>query len=232
MSASLSQLQTRLAYTFRNPALLERAVTHSSYLYDSPDISESNQRLEFLGDAVLQLILTHELFVLFPGYREGQLSKHRAALAKGAFLARIAREIGLDVCLKLSASEEAGGGRTRTSALEDAFEALVGALFLDSDLLTTKRVVLSLYGSLPERLETVADTENPKGRLQEIIQPQHGNEALRYVVTQMTGEDHAKEFDVTVFLFERALGSGHGPSKKAAEEAAARVALRTLSVGQ
>jgi ribonuclease-3 len=225
MSAPLDQLQARLTYTFRDALLLERAVTHPSYLQDHPDTAESNQRLEFFGDAVLQLILTQTLYDLYPGDREGMLSKRRAALTNGVFLARIAREIGLDACLRLSASEESTGGRTRAGALEDTFEALVGALYLDSDFPTARRIVLGLYGPLPERLGGVEEAENPKGRLQELIQPLHGNQALRYVVTQTTGEDHAREFEVAVFLLERLLGTGRGPSKKIAEEAAARMAL-------
>jgi ribonuclease-3 len=98
-------------------------------------------------------------------------------------------------------------------------------LYLDSDFPTARRIVLGLYGPLPERLGGVEEAENPKGRLQELVQPQHGNQALRYVVTQTTGEDHAREFEVAVFLLERPLGTGRGPSKKIAEEAAARVAL-------
>lgn len=231
MSAILDQLQSRLGYTFRDPALLELAFTHTSYLPEHPEITESNQRLEFLGDAVLQLILTEALFALYPGEREGVLSKRRAALAKGAFLFGLARELDLDACLQLGSSEEATGGRQRASALEDAFEALVGALYLDSDLVITRRVVLDLYGSLPERLSVMEHQENPKGRLQELIQPEHGNHALRYLVASIEGEDHARAYEVVVFLNDRLLGRGRGPSKKVAEEAAARAALVTLQAG-
>jgi len=224
--SALLQFQTRIGHTFRQPALLECAVTHPSWLPEHPG-SESNQRLEFLGDAVLQLLLTEALFSLFPADREGELSRHRASLTKGVFLARLAREIGLDACLRLGASEEAAGGRKRTAALEDAFEALVGALFLDSDLATTRRVVLALYGPLPDRLARET-ADNPKGRLQEIVQPRHGNEALRYEVTRTEGADHAKAYEVSVFLLDRRLGTGRGTSKKLAEEAAAHEALKTL----
>ena len=225
---SLGQLQARLGYTFRDAALLERAVTHSSYLQDHPHILENNQRLEFLGDAVLQLLLTEKLFELFPADREGLLSKRRAALANGVFLARLAREISLDGCLRLGTGEESAGGRARASASEDAFEALVGAIYLDSDLPTVRRIVLALYGSLPERLAVVEDVGNPKGRLQELIQPAHGNSALRYEVVRIEGEDHAREYEVSVHLLDRPLGTGRGSSKKLAEESAARAALVTL----
>ena len=227
----LDALQERLQYRFRDGALLERAVTHSSLLQEHPEITESNQRLEFLGDAVLQLVLTEALFNLFPAEREGPLSRRRAALANGTFLTQMAREIGLDKCLRLAASEEATGGRTRASSLEDAYEALVGAIFLDSDLPTTKRIVLALYGDLTGRLAIVERVENPKGRLQEIVQPQYGNNAVRYEVTRVVGEDHAREYEVAVFVRDRTLGSGRGTSKKLAEEAAAREALQRLQSG-
>ena len=225
MSASLAQLEARLGHTFRNRDLLERAVTHPSYLQDDPTILESNQRLEFLGDAVLQLVLTEDLFDLFPTEREGVLSKHRAALANGVFLAQLAREIGLDTCLKLGASEESTGGRTRPAALEDAFEALIGAIYLDSDIDQARRVLRQLYGPLRDRLSAVEDIGNPKGRLQELVQPLHGNSAVRYEVTRVEGQDHAREYEVTVFVLDRPLGTGKGTSKKQAEEIAARAAL-------
>jgi ribonuclease-3 len=224
----LERLQARLTYTFRSQALLMRAMTHLSFLQDHPDETESNQRLEFLGDSVLQLVLTHTLFELYPGDREGLLSKRRAALSKGAFLSKMSAEIGISECLRLGAGEEAAGGRTRASTLEDAFESLLGALYLDSDFTTVRRIILGLYGSLPDRLATVEDVENPKGRLQEMIQATHGNNALHYDTLGTYGEDHAKEYEMGVFLNERRIGIGRGPSKKAAEEAAARMALETL----
>jgi ribonuclease-3 len=229
MSDALRQLQARIGYAFRDLALLQRAVTHTSSLQDNP-ARESNQRLEFLGDAVLQLVLTETLFQLFPDDREGLLSKRRAALANGVFLARLADEVSLASCLVLGGSEEAAGGRARPAANEDAFEALIGAIYLDSDLATVRRVALALYGPLPERLASVENLENPKGRLQELIQPAHGNNALRYEVVRIDGEDHAREYEVAVLLFDRPLGNGRGPSKKLAEETAARAALETLAL--
>jgi ribonuclease III len=224
----LQALQERLSYQFLHPELLERAVTHPSLLQENPAITESNQRLEFLGDAVLQLILTEALFNLFPTEREGPLSRRRAALANGVFLTLLAREIGLDSCLRLATSEESTGGRTRASSLEDAFEALIGAIFLDADLATARRVVLSLYGDLTRRLASVEEVDNPKGRLQELVQPQHGNNAVRYEVTGIHGEDHAREYEVAVFIRDQSYGKGKGTSKKLAEEAAAREALARL----
>lgn len=228
MSASLDVLQDRLGYRFRQPALLERAVTHLSYLADHPTVAESNQRLEFLGDAVLQILIAEELFYLYPEEREGVLSRRRALLVNGTFLAGLAREINLDQCLRLGSSEESTGGRMRPSALGDAFEALIGAIYLDSDIDRARRIVREVYGPLPARLLNVEDVENPKGQLQELIQPVHGNNALRYEVVRIEGQDHAREYEVAVHLHDRLLGSGRGTSKKAAEEVAAQAALETL----
>ncbi len=227
MSDILAQLQARIDHTFRDATLLEVAVTHTSFLPENPGVA-CNQRLEFLGDAVLQLVLTEALFQLFPADREGALSKRRAALANGTFLARLAGEIELAAALRLGASEELAGGRARTAAIEDAFEALIGAVYLDSDLATARRVVLALYGPLSARLALVEDIDNPKGRLQELVQPLHGNHALRYEVLHIVGEDHAREYEVAVFLLDRQLGIGRGSSKKVAEEAAARMALTNV----
>lgn len=227
MSDPLTQLQERIGYTFRDHTLLAAAVTHLSYAAEHPEAGESNQRLEFLGDAVLQILIGEALFDLFPTEREGALSKRRALLVNGTFLAHLAREIHLDACLRLGVSEESTGGRSRSSSLGDAFEALVGAIYRDSDIDRARRVVLDLYGPLPDRLSNLEQVENPKGRLQELIQPLHGNNAVRYEVISITGEDHAREYEVAVFIRDQQRGTGRGPSKKLAEEAAARAALGT-----
>ncbi len=230
--AKFSALQKKIGYPFREPTLLVEALTHGSYLQDDPAAAPHNQRLEFLGDSVLQFILTAALYRDYPTEREGVLSRRRAVLSKGEFLTQMARDLGLDASLRLSKSEETAGGRSRASILEDAFEALVGAIYLDSDLATTQTLVLGWYGPLSERLVLSEDAENPKGRLQELVQPEHGNVALRYEVSATTGPRHARIFEVEVLLNNKKLGSGSGPSKKVAEEAAARVALATLRSGQ
>jgi ribonuclease-3 len=224
----LIALQKRIGYSFRTPPLLIEALTHGSYLQEKPDAGAHNQRLEFLGDAVLHFIITDSLYRETTTEREGILSRHRAILSKGEFLTKLARDLGLDVCLRLNKSEEDAGGRGRASILEDAFEALVGAIYLDSDLPTTRSVVLAWYGPLADRVLPAEDAENPKGRLQELIQPVHGNVALRYEVVGTTGPRHAQEYEVAVYLKDRKLGDGRGSSKKAAEEEAARVALAVL----
>jgi ribonuclease-3 len=225
-------IQARLGYTFRNPALLVEALTHSSYAPEHADAGPHNQRLEFLGDAVLLLVLTEALFREFPDEREGVLSRRRAGLTKGLFLSQLARDLGIAEGLRLGRSELDAGGHDRASTLEDAMEALVGAIFLDSDFDTARRVILGWYGSISARVALTEDHENPKGRLQELVQPEHGNNALRYDVTGIDGPNHAREFAVTVFFLDKPIGSGRGSSKKAAEEQAARVALETLRAGR
>jgi ribonuclease-3 len=228
MPEKLKALQIRIGYEFRNSALLNEAMTHPSYLQDHPKSGPHNQRLEYLGDSVLQFVLTEALYRDYANEREGVLSRRRAVLSKGGFLTQMARDLGLDAALRVSKSEDETGGRGRASILEDAFEALVGAVYLDSDLPTTRERVLAWYGPLAGRLLSTEDAENPKGRLQELVQPEHGNNAIRYDVTATTGPRHAREYTVAVFLNDRQLGTGSGPSKKVAEEVAARVALATL----
>ena len=227
MSDPHQDLQLRIGYRFQNPQWLALALTHPSWLQDHPEQTESNQRLEFLGDAVLQLVLTENLFTLYPDDREGDLSKRRAALSNGQYLAGLAQEISLGSSLLLSQSECQTGGREKDSALEDALEALIGAIFRDSDFPTVRDVVTRLYGDLTQRLDAVIPEENPKGRLQELIQPTLGNGALRYEVAHVSGQDHEREYQARVFLQDELIGSGKGSSKKAAEEEAAREGLNS-----
>lgn len=228
MTGDLKTLQERIGYGFRDPDYLTRALTHASWLQDNPGAGGDNQRLEFLGDSILQLILTEALFALFPQDSEGDLTKRRAVLGKGEFLAGLAREIGLDRCLRLGAGEEAAGGRARDAALEDSFEALVGAVGLDGGTESARRTVLGIYGDLGRRLAALEGRANPKGRLQELIQPLHGNQAIRYEVVSTAGADHERAYEVAVFVQDRRVASGRGPSKKLAEEEAARAALAAL----
>lgn len=227
MNDDLDPLQARLHHRFRDVSLLETALTHSSLAVERPGL-ENNERLEFLGDAVLQILLSEALYRLFPQDREGLLSKRRSLLVNQHFLGRLSRTIGADAYLRLGKSEEKTGGRERTSVLGDAFEAIVGAVYLDSDLATTRTVVMPIFGDLLAHLAASEEADNPKGRLQELVQPEHGNNALRYEVTKIEGEDHARIFEVSVHLHDRLLGHGRGTPRKVAEEAAARIALQTL----
>jgi ribonuclease III len=227
--ASLAALQSRLGHTFTRPELLTEALTHPSYLNEHPDAGPQNQRLEFLGDAVLQLIVTDALYALFPAEPEGALSRRRSILTKGRCLTQLALELGLDSALRLGGSEDTPAGRTRASNLEDAFEALVGALYLDAGLESCRALVLAAYGPLEPRLAVGGAVDNPKGRLQELVQSLPDSGALRYDTVQSGGPDHDREYSSGVHLGDRLLGEGRGPSKKAAEEAAARAALEHLA---
>jgi ribonuclease-3 len=220
---TLDELEQRLGHRFANRAFLEESLTHPSHTQAQP--GPSNQRLEFLGDAVLQLIVSTALFDAFPEEREGVLSRRRSVLTKGVFLVKVALELGIDHALRLSPAEEAAGGRTRASTLEDAFEAVVGALYLDADLQTVRTNLLRWYGPLDVRLGGLEQHENPKGRLQELVQPIHGNDALHYELHRTKGAPHERSFDVHLHFIGRKIAEGQGSSKKEAEENAARAAL-------
>jgi len=156
MSDALLQLQSRLGYTFRDPALLARALTHPSLANELPELKEANQRLEFLGDAVLQLVLSEEIFRLYPAEREGVLTNRRKKLVEGRFIAELARELSLDESLRVQpATPELARSQ---SALEDAFEALVAAIYLDAGYDSTRATVLRIYGDLAARLEKTLRT--------------------------------------------------------------------------
>jgi ribonuclease III len=222
----LSQLQSRLGHTFANPALLLQALTHPGYANEHPSDGDHYQRLEFLGDAVIQFVVTAALFHLRPTEREGELSRLRVALTNGIFLGQLARELDLPSHLRFCVAEQKTGGSPTVAG--DAYEAVVGAIFLDAGLPAAQAFILRTYGDLEARLASLRiDDANPKGRLQERVQPAHGTGALRYETVLAGGPDHAKEYRSTVFLADRALGTGTGTSKKAAEEAAARAALTT-----
>jgi ribonuclease-3 len=226
MSDDLRAFQDRIGYAFRNAELLERALTHPSLLAEGT--GTHNQRLEFLGDSVLALILAEQLFKLFPGEREGHLARARSALAKGEYLAGIARKLGLESVLRLSEQEEKAGGRERTSSLEDALEAVVAAVYLDSDFQTARRVVLPWYGDLQALTEHLLSDDNPKGRLQELIQGTSPDTPIAYELVHSEGPDHAKTFIMELRIGGKVSGMGQGRSKKDAEENAAREALEKL----
>ena len=220
-----SALESRLGYVFKNSELLMVSLTHPSFVKKQAEEGEHYQRLEFLGDAVLSLVLAEALYIEFPEEREGGLSRNRAALVQGEQLAAMAWELGLDSYLRLGNTEEQAGVRRLDSVLEDVFESLVGAIYLDSDWDTTKAVVLGWYGCLRGRLEERLTDHNPKGELQEWVQSLHGNNVVEYDTISESGPDHRKRFTVTVKIQGECVGQGSGYSKKEAEENAARAAL-------
>jgi ribonuclease-3 len=219
-------LEEQLGHTFGNRELLVRSLTHPSYCHDQKTPIEHNQRLEFLGDAILGFILADELFRHLPNEREGELTRSRSALAKGKQLCALAHELGLKEWIRMSAAEERNDGRERDSILEDTLEAVIGAIYLDSNLETTKGVVNKWIGDIDKRLRKLLQVHNPKGQLQEIIQPTLGNTAIEYQIIEADGPDHARVFKVEVIIEGKSYGSGSGSSKKEAEENAAFQALK------
>jgi ribonuclease-3 len=222
----MNPLEQRLHYKFRNPLLLAEALTHPSLGHETQRHHFDNQRLEFLGDAVLQLIFTEYLFDHFPELPEGQLTKMRAQLVSREGLRVHALAIDLGKYLMMGRGEEASGGRERASALADAYEAHIGAMYLDSDYVTVRRVVLTQTREHLELLEADAlDHNNPKGRLQEILQS-ISPQSPTYPIIDQSGPEHEKRFVAKIVWCGHSLGEGHGRSKKEAEVAAAREALK------
>jgi ribonuclease-3 len=217
-------LEHRLDYQFRNQDLLRQALTHPSLGHEKQRYHEDNQRLEFLGDAVLQLVITEYLYAHFPREQEGRLTKLRARLVSRDALTAHAQSLDLGRHLLMGRGEEASGGRSRASTLADAFEAIVGAIYLDSAFVTAREFVLrEMRGALENVREAPVDI-NPKGQLQEILQ----GIAMRgptYEVLSATGPEHAKTFVVEARWEGVVLGRGIGLSKQAAEIEAANNAL-------
>jgi ribonuclease-3 len=225
--SGLDSFQNSLGYRFRNISLLRLALTHPSVAHETGGAVQHNQRLEFLGDAVLQLILTHELYEKFPSLGEGPLTKARAQMVNSRALAEHARRLGLGQHLIVSKGEEQTGGRTRSSALADGFEALVGAIFLDGGLGAAREFTLRQYRERFGELQVLPSLDNPKGELQELLQAR-SPEPPQYELISIAGPDHDREFECVVYHQRVELGRGKGKSKKIAESQAALRALDRL----
>ena len=221
----MNPLEQRLDYKFRNPLLLAEALTHPSLGYETQRHHFDNQRLEFLGDAVLQLIYTEFLFDTYPEFPEGELTKLRARLVSREGLRINADALDLGKYLMMGRGEEATGGRSRASSLADAYEALMGALYLDSDYVTVRRIVLTETRERLENLSLEDGNANPKGRLQEILQA-IAPLSPSYEIVEQSGPEHLKQFVSRILWEGRELGRGSGSSKKEAETQAARMALQ------
>lgn len=221
------ELQQRLGYQFRDENLLRVALTHPSVAHENDTPVEHNQRLEFLGDAVLGLILSRELFEKFPGSNEGPLTKSRAKLVNRNTLAERGRHLELGKHLILSRGEESSGGRNRVSALADAFEALLGAIFLDGGFDAVREFILREFAHDFGTLDQISVIENPKGELQEWLQAKSSN-SPEYQIVSATGPDHDRNFECAVLHEGTELARGRGKSKKAAESDAALAALKKL----
>jgi ribonuclease-3 len=221
-------LQTKLAYRFREPRLLERALLHRSHIHVTRnERSRSNERLEFLGDAVLGLVVNEYLFERFPDRLEGDLTKMKSLLVCGSRLSEVASELALGEHIQMSRSEAATGGRKRSSILADTLEALVGAVYLDGGLEAARGVIERRVLAGCDRILSRRSLGNYKSRLQEIIQARYKSPP-RYRVIAAEGPDHARVFSVGVSFNGVLLGTGEGRNKKAAEQRAAREALARL----
>ena len=214
-------LEKIIGYTFKDPGLLATALTHTSYANESRVPVAHNERLEFLGDSVLQIVSADYLFHAYADRPEGDLTRIRSSLVSEGALFQFAQEIHLGDYLRLGKGEERCGGRERPSVVSDAFEALIAALYLDGGMEVARKFILPF---ITEGKHAEADY---KTRLQEIVQ-QNPEERLSYVVEKETGPDHDKHFTVEVHLNSNVIGKGGGRSKKEAEQQAAREALELM----
>lgn len=225
----MALLERRIGYAFRSKRLLFKALTHSSYMNENPRSGmRHNERLEFLGDAVLGVILAEHLFRFFPERREGELSLMRSWLVSESNLSELAQEMDIGYYLLLGCGEDASGGRGRAALLADAFEALVGAIYLDGGFVAAGTFVLAAFAV---KLRTVDEDKaqiNYKNALQQEAYDRFGDQP-QYVVVAVSGPEHTKQFSVEVRLAGRVLAAGDGASKKEAEMNAARTALVHLA---
>jgi ribonuclease-3 len=217
-----------IGYNFKNPRLLTEALTHSSYLNENPG-SVSNERLEFLGDAVLELTVSSYLYNNYPDLSEGELTKFRASAVCEATLAKAARRLGLGGQLRMGKGEAGSGGRDRPSVLSDAFEALIGAIYLDASFSDAAEFIISWLGSEIEALESNFKYQDSKTHLQELVQ-QDSKIPIVYEIVDEQGPAHSKRYTVNALHGSRLLGTGTGKSKKEAEQNAANDAIRVLNM--
>ena len=225
--SNLAELQQRLGYRFRDENLLRLALTHPSIAHEQNQPQPHNQRLEFLGDAVLGLVLAQRLYETFPAADEGSLTKTRAKLVNATALAAHGRGLELGAHLILSRGEENTGGRDRTSAMADTFESLLGAIYLDGGLEVAREFILRNFAGDFTELDLLTGIQNPKGELQELLQAQ-SPVAPQYQLVSADGPDHDRRFECAVSHAGVELARGSGKSKKAAESAAALAALSQL----
>lgn len=221
------KLQQVISYQFQDPALLVEALTHPSLAHEKEQANNHNQRLEFLGDAVLQLLLTDRIYRLHPDWPEGKLTQTRAHLANRHSLFRRAQAIDLGQYLFLGKGEEGSGGRERLSNLADAYEALIGAIYLDGGIRAARAFIHRQFADEFKQIKETAPQQNPKGYLQELLQARSTANPV-YRVVREAGPDHNKFFETVVEWEGREIGRGQGPSKKLAEAAAANAALQAF----
>ncbi|MDR1537241.1 MAG: ribonuclease III [Clostridiales bacterium] len=219
-----------IQYQFKNVELLEMAFTHSSFAHEKEFcIQPHNERVEFLGDSVLELAISEILYKKFPDYTEGQLTKFRAGLVCEASLAKLARKIDIERFLKLGKGEEGMGGRHRDALLADAFEAVIGAVYLDGGLENADNFISRLFEPEIKCLMDCFEFTDNKTYLQEALQ-RSSKEPIVYTITNETGPDHDKTFTAQVIHKGAVLGTGTGKSKKEAEQSAALAAIQKMNL--
>ena len=221
----MEKLEEKLGYTFQNRALLENALTHSSYANENKHTgAQSNERLEFLGDSVLGMVTADYLYRVHPDLPEGDLTRTRAALVCEGSLVEVAQQLNLGSYLKLGKGEDAGGGRERPSIVADAVEAVLAAVYLDGGIGSARKIIQRF---ILDREEEKSGSRDYKTALQELVQRESG-QVLAYRLVGSTGPDHAKRFQVEVELNGVPVGAGVGRSKKDAEQMAAKAAIGKL----
>lgn len=224
MTHQLNDFERKIGYHFSDSRLLTRALTHKS----CESAEGNNERLEFLGDAVLDLIIAEALYHHYSDRDEGALDSMRANLVNGKALARHAVELGIDHYLQVSEAQRQHHPQHTAAMLEDALEALTGAVYLDGGINAARSFVLRVFDDTIQRVSETFESGNPKGRLQEWAQKQHSGATPDYTILSAAGPDHSRRFEAVVELDGKELGRGQGNSKKAAETAAAKQALANL----
>lgn len=224
----LAELEKRIDYRFTDLRLLQKAMIHSSFAFEQAHLGQDNQVFEFIGDAVLDLVIGHLLSKRYPDLKEGELTRFRASLVNESHLADMARTLQLGSYLCLGKGEDSSNGREKASILSCALEALVGAVFEDSDYETSAALVQRLFSESIEQKKEDLLLADAKSRLQELLQEKH-NEAPSYRLEEEEGPSHRKRFSVAVLFQGQVLGVGTGSSKKEAEQRAAAAALTTAA---
>lgn len=222
---SPDELYKRINYTFINKALIETALTHRSAS------GQNNERMEFLGDSILGYVISNELYRRFPKAQEGQLSRLRASLVKGETLAEVARSLNLGDYLHMGSGELKSGGFRRSSILADAFEAIIGAIYLDSDIQQSEKFILNFFVEKLDACDPAKAEKDPKTQLQELLQAESSS-LPAYNVLNIEGEAHNQKFEVECFLEERNIKQvAEGASRRKAEQAAAQKVLDMIANG-
>ncbi len=224
-----AHLANRLGLQFANLSLLTRAMTHRSFLKENNSAGEDNERLEFLGDAVLDFIVGAWVYHHCPEMAEGDLTRMRSALVRNEQLADFARQLDLGQAMRMGRGEAASGGRDRDNLLGSTFEALIGAVYLDAGLDAVSRFMEPLLADVRDRVIMRAEIYDPKSRFQEWAQSEKLG-TPKYVTVGASGPDHAKVFEVEVRIKDQTYGRGAGPSKQIAAQVAAQTALESLRI--